>query len=118
MLGSFKDRVKERMHADERINIFALAGVLALLLPRGKPKLQEALGTQRRHLARLQEEAIQYTFIPSFFALVGMSLVSGTKANFSLANCERLLSAAEEYAEKGPAIELVRAAVRSYLPRG
>jgi hypothetical protein len=105
------------MPANERVNLFALAGVLALLLPRSRPKLKDTLKGQSRHLQRSREEVAKYTFVPAYFALAGMSLLFGTSDNFSPATCISLLWEAEKYAEKGPAIEFLRAEVKRYLGR-
>jgi hypothetical protein len=109
-------RALVRLGQTERVAVFALAGLMALLVPDMEPKLKASLkGRISEGLPWLCAAALRVPFAPALFALSGMSLLQPDRTHFNAANCKFLLSSSEAGGENGPAIEFLRDRVRRHL---
>lgn len=107
LIADLDRRVSEARQNEERLFILELAGLLDYLQPERRGDLIKLLGGRIRGLQYRREDALQQSFVPAFFALTGMSLLCPARANFTPDNCQLLLTAAEEYEERGPAINFL-----------
>jgi hypothetical protein len=101
---------------EERVAVFALAGLMTFLVPESGPKLKTSLkGPISDGLPWLCAATLRFPFVPAFFALSAMSLLQPDRMHFNTANCKLLLSSSEAGGENGPAIEFLRDQVRRHL---
>jgi len=92
----------------------ALAGLLHFFHKEFREKLRSALSPLTRAIPRLEQEVAGWTFVPEFFARRGFSLLESTSEMFSFENCQALLEKADNYTDRGPAVEALRRHVQRY----
>ena len=107
LIADLDRRVGKAKQNQERLFVLELAGLLVYLRPKRRGNLANLLRGRICGLQYLRRNALQQSFIQAFFALTGMSLLCPARANFTPENCQRLLDAAAEYEERGPAIEFL-----------
>jgi hypothetical protein len=108
------ERTKARANNTEKASLMALAGLLDFFQKDLGEKLRTTLSPLEKALPWLEEEIAGWTFVPEFFARRGISLIEHTSKVFSFENCVTLLKKADNYADRGPAVEALCRQVQRY----
>jgi hypothetical protein len=104
LVGILEDRVVRRCSDEERIAQCALAGVLCFVAPERRKTLERILMPLVPGATWLRQEALKQSFVPSFFALQGLVMLSSKETVFAPWVCLGLLAKSEMYQDVGPSI--------------
>jgi hypothetical protein len=108
-------RSKRCRSPSEKSSLFALAATIDLIAPDARARLCEGLRGRVRGLQWVREEANQLTFVPAYFALRGLSLIDTSRRKTLPLECLSLLRKAEDYEERGPAIDCLCEKIRRMI---
>jgi hypothetical protein len=117
LVANIKKRAEDRIPDSDRIPLLSLAGIVNLLVPESGKEISVAFEGRIREIGSVREAAALETFVPAFFALSGLSLLSSRRDNFSAELCAKLLAAAELYEQSGPSIEFLKRRVKESSKR-
>jgi hypothetical protein len=92
---------------EDKLNVLALAGAYALLLPERASRIAGRIKGQIKGIRWLLKEAEALTFVPAAMAHIGLSLTVPSMKVIPPERRALLLAKADEYDERGPAIDFL-----------
>ena len=114
LINLLRERARPGLWNEEKRAILALAGLIYFLNPQEEAKLQKVLRGRVKGLNYLHDEAMQQTFVPAFFTLIGMSLLRKAEINFTPSSCKQVLEMAANYEDQGLSIDMLCSEVRRF----
>jgi hypothetical protein len=108
LLEVLKERVQATGDNSEKVAQLALGGLLVFLVATLRKRILRILAPLAKSASWLKQEALERTFVPAFFALEGVALLTTSASVFTPQVCFGLLWKSGDYGDVGPAIEHLR----------
>jgi hypothetical protein len=114
LITDLDKRARKRLSKEERLNLLALTGLLSCLMPERLKGIQKTLRRLNVGPYWFRQVAAEQTFVPAFFAVKGLSLLWPMPASYTPLIRLRLLTGAQDYEDRGAAIESLCDEVRHF----
>ena len=108
LISALARRVSPRQANQEKLWQIAFGGLLAFIFPNQKSRIIDLLRPLKGATRWLVKLAMDLTYLPAVFALVGIAVLTNRPRLFTPSICSQLLKKFEDYQDIGPAISALQ----------